>query len=87
MPENKHLKFLLTVAYLALGGAALWLALHFLLPWTLPFLLALLLTGTPGDFFYGPAAPAALGGSGAVHGSVAARSGRRALFVRLAALV
>lgn len=43
MPENKHLKFLLTVAYLALGGAALWLALHFLLPWTLPFLLALLL--------------------------------------------
>ena len=45
------------------------------------------LTGTPGDFFYGPAAPAALGGSGAVHGSVAARSGRRALFVRLAALV
>ena len=85
MPENKHLKFLLTVAYLALGGAALWLALHFLLPWTLPFLLALLLAALlerPVTFFMDR-----LGGSGAVHGSVAARSGRRALFVRLAALV
>ena len=39
MPENKHLKFLLTVAYLALGGAALWLALHFLLALLLAALL------------------------------------------------
>lgn len=43
MPENKHLRFLLYVSYAALGGLALWLVLHFLLPWTLPFLIALAL--------------------------------------------
>lgn len=43
MPENKHLRFLLIAAYLGLGGLALWLALRFLLPWVLPFLVALAL--------------------------------------------
>lgn len=41
MPENKHQRFLLAVVYAALGGLALWLVLRFMLPWTLPFLIAL----------------------------------------------
>ena len=40
MPENKHLRFLLKLLYAALALAALWLALRFLIPWLLPFLLA-----------------------------------------------
>lgn len=43
MPENKHLRFLLTLLYLALGAAGTWLGLRFLLPWLLPFLIALCL--------------------------------------------
>lgn len=41
MPEQKRRGVLLTAAYLALGGALLWLLLQFLLPWTLPFWIAL----------------------------------------------
>lgn len=43
MPENKHLRLLLTLLYLALGLLGLWLGLRFLLPWLLPFLIALAL--------------------------------------------
>lgn len=41
MPENRHLNLLLRLAYLALAVAGAWLFLAFLLPWLLPFLLAL----------------------------------------------
>lgn len=41
MPENRHLKLLLRLAYLALGLAGAWLFLTVLLPLILPFLLAL----------------------------------------------
>lgn len=41
MPENKHLRFLLKLFYLALGVAGGWLFLSVLLPWLLPFLIAL----------------------------------------------
>lgn len=41
MPENRHLNLLLRLAYLALAAAAGWLFLAVLLPWLLPFLLAL----------------------------------------------
>ncbi len=40
MPENKHLRLLLRLAYAALAAAGLWLAVRFLLPWLLPFLAA-----------------------------------------------
>lgn len=41
MPENRHLRFLLKLFYIALGVAGGWLFLTVLLPWILPFLLAL----------------------------------------------
>lgn len=41
MTEKQHLQFLRTVVYVALGALAFWLARHFLLPWTLPFLIGL----------------------------------------------
>lgn len=41
MAEHRHSKFLLTIIYVALAVLGLWLARHFLLPWTLPFLIAL----------------------------------------------
>ncbi|NCB64405.1 MAG: AI-2E family transporter, partial [Clostridia bacterium] len=43
MPENKHLRFLLTLLYTVLGILGAWLAFRFLLPWLLPFLIALCL--------------------------------------------
>lgn len=43
-PNHPH-RFLLFLLYGALALAAIWLALHYLLPWTLPFLLALALAG------------------------------------------
>ncbi|MGI5970463.1 MAG: sporulation integral membrane protein YtvI [Oscillospiraceae bacterium] len=43
MPENKHLRLLLCLLYIALGMAGLWVFLKFLLPWTLPFLISLVL--------------------------------------------
>ena len=43
MPENKHLRFLLTLLYIVLGVLGAWLFLRFLLPWLLPFLIALCL--------------------------------------------
>lgn len=43
MPENKHLRFLLILLYLALGVLGLWLSLTYLLPWLLPLLVALAL--------------------------------------------
>ena len=39
---EKHLRVLIWIFYLALGAAALWLAFRFILPWVMPFLLALL---------------------------------------------
>lgn len=42
MPENKHLRFLLYLVYVILAAAGIWLFLTVLLPWVLPFLLALL---------------------------------------------
>ena len=44
MQPDKHLRFLVTAAEVALGGLTLWLILRFLLPWTLPFLIALALS-------------------------------------------
>ena len=44
MQPDKHLRFLVTAGEVALGGLALWLLLRFLLPWTLPFLIALALS-------------------------------------------
>lgn len=41
MSENRLTKHLLTLFYLALGAAALWLFFAVLLPWLLPFLIAL----------------------------------------------
>lgn len=41
MPESKHLKLLLTLLYLALAAAALWLFFAILFPWLLPFFIAL----------------------------------------------
>lgn len=41
MSESKHMKFLLTLFYLALVAAALWLFWGVLLPWLLPFFIAL----------------------------------------------
>lgn len=41
MPENRHVRFLLTLLYLALFILGGWLFLRVLLPWVLPFLLAL----------------------------------------------
>lgn len=41
MQENKSLRFLIGAACLAVGGLGAWLVLRFLLPWTLPFLIAL----------------------------------------------
>lgn len=43
MPENKHLRFLLKLLYVLLGGLGLWLFLRIVLPWLLPFLFALAL--------------------------------------------
>lgn len=45
LPENRHLRLLLTLLYILLGLAALWLGLHYLLPWFLPFLIGLALAG------------------------------------------
>lgn len=44
MPENKHLRFLLKLLYFSLAALGLWLFLTVLLPWLLPFLLALALS-------------------------------------------
>lgn len=41
MPENRHLRFLLRLAYAGLLSGGLWLAGRVLLPWLLPFLAAL----------------------------------------------
>lgn len=41
MPENKHLRLLLKLIYIVLAVAGCWLFLTVLLPWLLPFLLAL----------------------------------------------
>ena len=41
MPENKHLRFFVRLAYVLLALTTAWLGLRFLLPWLLPFLLAL----------------------------------------------
>ena len=40
MPENKHLRLLLVLLYIALGALGLWLTARFLVPWLLPFLIA-----------------------------------------------
>lgn len=40
MPENKHLRLLLVLLYIALGTLGLWLTARFLVPWLLPFLIA-----------------------------------------------
>lgn len=40
MPENKHLKALITIAYILLGFALLWVAVKYILPWFAPFILA-----------------------------------------------
>lgn len=44
MAENRHIRFLLGLLYGALAVAAAWLSLTVLLPWTLPFLIALVLS-------------------------------------------
>lgn len=44
MPENKHLRLLLILLYIALGVLGLWLSVRFLVPWLLPFLIALALS-------------------------------------------
>lgn len=41
MPGNRHLRFLIQLFYIVLGVAGAWLFLTVLLPWVLPFLLAL----------------------------------------------
>ncbi len=41
MPQNKHLRFLLKLVYIVLGVLGGWLFFTVLLPWVLPFLLAL----------------------------------------------
>lgn len=43
MPEHKHLRFLLKLVYFLLGVCGLWLFFTILLPWLLPFLIALAL--------------------------------------------
>ena len=44
MQSDKRPRLLTAAAGAALGGLALWLALRFLVPWTLPFLIALALS-------------------------------------------
>ena len=44
MQSDKRPQLLTAAAGAALGGLALWLALRFLVPWTLPFLIALALS-------------------------------------------
>ena len=43
MPENRHIKNLLVLVYLFVGGLGLWVFFAVLLPWLLPFLIALAL--------------------------------------------
>ena len=45
MDRNEPQRILALAAGTALGALLLWLVLRFLLPWTLPFLLALALSG------------------------------------------
>ncbi|MBQ3404609.1 MAG: sporulation integral membrane protein YtvI [Oscillospiraceae bacterium] len=40
MPENKQLKYLISLSFIALVFLAAWIIIRFLLPWVLPFLLA-----------------------------------------------
>ncbi len=42
MAENKHIRFFVTLLYIALGLLGLWLAFKYALPWLAPFILAFL---------------------------------------------